>query len=282
MVPLLHKLKTFFSTRGRLPQIDDAPDSWLLYTEHFGSVKRAFTAVRKAERSNWFEDVIQDRKNDLLVLLAGMIFSSRPRFSDLPGIIQRDVKALFSSYKKACTEADLLLFSAGNQNLISAASDFSDVGKKTQQALYIHRTALPLLPPVLRVFELCARVVSGEIPETNIVKLSKLKAQVSYLNYPDFDKNPHPALKEAITVSISELQARYRAYSTSGNPPILHRKETFVAQNYPRRATFERLTKQEERHHLYDDVSLIGHSKGWKEVLEANRVILNGHRLLLK
>jgi len=280
-VPLLQELKKFFCNRGRVPRVEDIPETWHLYIQYFGSIKRALTVIKKAEPIYWFEDTIQNKKNDLLVLLAGMIFSSRPKFSDLPGLIQRDIKALFSSYKNAYSEANLLLFSAGNQNLIAAATNFSEIGKHTQQAIYIHRSALSSLPPILRVFEICARVVSGEIPEANIIKLSKSKAQVSYLNYPKFDKDPHPALHEAFTVSIAELEAKYRSYSITGNPPILHRKETLVKQDYPKRSTYARLTKQEEHHHLFDDNSLIGHLKGWNKVLKANKIVLRGHRLYI-
>ena len=280
LVPLLDNLRTFFVERGRLPKFEDIPEKWIEYSQHFGSVKRALGLIRKAEGWEWYEDIIQARKNDLLVLLARMIFTSRPRFSLLPDALQRDVRALFSSYRNACNEADELLFAAGEMNLISAACNFASVGKKTQSALYVHHTALSHLPPVLRVYEECARVVSGEIAGTNIIKLSKLKPQVSYLSYPDFDTDPHPELKESFLVRIPQLKLNVRDYHLSDNPPILHRKELLVVKDYPRRRVFSRLSHIEESHCLFNDAINISRKKEWLELLAKKGLILKGHRLL--
>jgi len=49
-------------------------------------------------------------------------------------------------------------------------------------------------------------------------------------------------------VNLSSLYVHFRDYSSSDNPPILHRKETFVDQTYPNYEKFAKLTAQEEKY----------------------------------
>lgn len=57
--------------------------------------------------------------------------------------------------------------------------------------------------------------------------------KISYLHYPDFDTDPHPALRSSMQADLKGLYVGYRDYSAAANPPILHRKETFLAPDYP-------------------------------------------------
>jgi DNA phosphorothioation-associated putative methyltransferase len=63
-----------------------------------------------------------------------------------------------------------------------------------------------------------------------MIELSVTAPQVSYLTYPDFDKDPHPVLRSAITVNLRKLTVDWRDFSRSDNPPLLHRKEEFLGR----------------------------------------------------
>jgi hypothetical protein len=52
------------------------------------------------------------------------------------------------------------------------------------------------------------------------------------------------------------------------------------AVDYPGREKFARLTKQEERHGLYEDTSRIGRRDGWNFALDEKQVQLRGHQLV--
>jgi hypothetical protein len=80
-------------------------------------------------------------------------------------------------------------------------------------------------------------------------------------------------------VPLQSLHIYYREYSTSVNPPILHRKEEFVSEDFPTRTKFERLTKQEEKWGLFDSQSTIGNKQDWEALLSSRGVKLVGHRL---
>jgi len=146
--------------------------------------------------------------------------------------------------------------------------------------LYVHSIGVPMLPPLLRVYEGCARAYIGVVEDANVVKLHRRVPQISYLAYPHFDRDPHPALMGSLIVHLQTLQVRYIDYRTTESPPILHRKETFVPADYPLHAKFARLTRQEERWGLYENTAAIGTRQAWDRLLTEKGVRLAGHRVV--
>lgn len=275
---LLQPLIDFLTDRGRLPRAGELPNERDLCGE-FGSVRAAFSAIRRVTGpERWAEHEARAR-DDFLVYLALAAFGGRPKFSDLPADLQYDAKDLFGSYKAAQAHADELLFSAGDLQRVRQACNQAAVGKWTPESLYVHQSALSQLPPVLRVYEGCARTLTGTVPNATIIKLHQHKPQVSYLIYPDFDRDPHPALLGSVISRLARLHVDYRSFADSDNPPILHRKEALVSSDYPGRAKFERLTRQEERRGLLSNPN-IGTSSEWRRVLAAAGVATRGHRLV--
>jgi DNA phosphorothioation-associated putative methyltransferase len=134
--------------------------------------------------------------------------------------------------------------------------------------------------PLLRIYEGCARAIVGSVPGANIFKLHRDTPQISYLRYPTFERDPHPALTGALVVSLRSFELQWRDYSGTKNPPILHRKEEFVGQSHPHRDRFERLTRQEERVGLFREPSRIGTLSGWQAALAEAGVALRGHRVI--
>lgn len=84
------------------------------------------------------------------------------------------------------------------------------------------------VPSLLRITiaELRKRLDIG--PAFNLLKFHTASPKVSFLSYPDFEKDPHPALSESIIVDLITGKTRRDDYRGRANPPILHRKETFL------------------------------------------------------
>lgn len=230
-------------------------------------------------RPDVWASIRTEKTHDLSVQLALTKFGKRPRFSMLTRDVQRDVRDFFGTYRMACNIADETLFQAGNRAAIESACRGSPIGKKTPTALYLHVTALHSLVPILRIYEGCARTLTGYLEGANIVKLHRDKPAVSYLWYPNFDDDGHPSLSGAFIVYLDSLQVHYRDYSQLENPPILHRKEEFVLETYPNRNLFSELTRQEEVLRLYDNPAEIGTALGWEYVLRLKGVTIRGHRV---
>ena len=277
---LLRPLIEFFEERGRAPAEDELPGGEEI-RERFGSLQRALRLVQRAHDAEAWKKFVTARGEDLLIFLALSRFDgSRPRFGQLPLTVRRDIRAIFSSYRKACEEADVALLAVGDMARVSKAANGSGVGKRTPSAIYIHVSTLDSLPPLLRLYEGCARGYIGRVERANIIKLHTDEPRVSYLSYPAFETGPHPALAEGMTVHLQTFRVREHDYRGSRNPPILHRKETFLAPDHPLHAKFSRLTRQEEAKGLYDEPSRIGTRRGWEEVLGEKGFTLRGHRLV--
>jgi len=62
----------------------------------------------------------------------------------------------------------------------------------------------------------------------NLIKLHRHSGKVSYLVYPGFATDPHPASLRSVTLSLRTRELDCFDYAKSTNPSILHRKETFL------------------------------------------------------
>ena len=276
---LLAPLMVFVGDRGRLPEDDEVPHAQAL-GEVFGTVRKAFRVILRVTDEERWKEVAKKRAEDLLIYLALARFDSRAPFGKLPRHLQYDVKEFFSTYTAACKEADEMLFSLGKLGVVDAACRDFSTGKVLPEALYVHESALESLSPLLRLFEGCARAYIGRVEGANVIKLHRCEFKVSYLSYPAFEEDPHPALAGSVRVDLQTFRVKFRDFTTYANPPILHRKETFLTPDHPRHQKFSRLTRLEEQKGLYVETSRIGTRDGWKEVLTEKGYCLRGHRLL--
>jgi DNA phosphorothioation-associated putative methyltransferase len=274
---LLGQLEAFLSERGRLPDASELADEQALLSA-FGSVRRAFQVLcRATNRYDWSAEAARAR-NNLLVYLALSAFGGRPRMGALPADVQRDIKNLFGSHRAASVEADLLLFSLRSDDELARAAADLPAGKILPDAMYFHDSAIPDLPPLLRVYAGCGGVLAGTVP-ANVIKLHRLQRKISYLFYPDFERDPHPAIQASLRVDLRTFNIRFSDFRESANPPILHRKETLLGPDHPLRQKFARLTVQEEKADLLG-VPGIGRRDAWNRLLEEEGWRLAGHRLL--
>jgi DNA phosphorothioation-associated putative methyltransferase len=117
--------------------------------------------------------------------------------------------------------------------------------------------------------------------EWNILRIERNR--ISFLNYPDFDSNPHPSLSHALTVDLKSRRTKLYI-SSKLNPPVLHRKETFIHPSNPGYRLYHELTIEEEKAGLLDSsiVHKIGHKKQWEQLLETKGFQIVDHRLKSK
>lgn len=243
-----------------------------------GTPKRCVRLCEQVLKGFSLDAARKRRADDLLVYIALSRFQSRPQFSVLPEPLQWDIHDLFGSYARACELGDELLFRIGQPGVIDAACQASPVGKLLPQALYVHASAVDQLPSELRVYVGCGRAIVGEMPDATVLKLKRAEPKISYLAYPTFDKCAHPALATSTKVDLRRKEVFVRRYVDSENPPILHRKETFVDAGYPGRAKFAALTAKEEAAGVFDEPG-IGFEKQWKEILGRAGLFVRGHQL---
>ncbi len=241
--------------------------------------------------------------NDLLVFLA--LRTLNPPIppllnygAELSGELQQKIDHYFGSYQQVGQIINQLFLNVQQLSFIIQCCQQSRIGKKLPNALYVHASALTQLDPVLQVYEQLSRFSLPQFKSFNIVKFHTNQSIISYLFYPDFDVDPHPALTASFQVNVKNGQLNILDYSNSDNPPILHRKETFVAPTYPDYQKFAKLTQLEEALGLLEKIKptsvsdleakqseirlyrTIGTRRGWQQHLEKHGVEIQDHRVV--
>jgi DNA phosphorothioation-associated putative methyltransferase len=268
----------FLEQRGRMPELEETPYALLSLLRTVSSRQLTKLAFQAADP----EQVEQGKKRSILnvLLLLGIeVFNGRGPLQSLSLPVQADIRTFFDSYKEASRRADRILFKLRDDAYLRNVMRNS-VGKMTPTAIYIHHRAVEHMPVLLKLYEHCGAVAVGRPVDWDLVKLSHEGRSVSWLGYPDFDRDPHPRLAWSYNVDMQKLEGSYRSYLDSDNRPLLHRKHEFLSADDPNSLKYRRLTDQEIRVGLYAQPHLIGNERGWESALVNKGVQLRGHRLI--
>ncbi|MCO5996270.1 DNA phosphorothioation-associated putative methyltransferase [Actinoallomurus rhizosphaericola] len=265
--------------RGRLPRLEEMPLEMANLLAHLRS-NELQRIVKKTVDTEKLEAGVKASTLSTLLFLAVELFNGRGPYGSLPISLQLDVRTFFSSYKEACMRADRLLLKLRDDTYVRGAMQASKVGKLTPTALYVHRRAIDRIPTVLRLYEHCASIAAGRPASWTVAKLRHQGRAVSWLDYPEFDTDPHPKLHSSYMVDLTTLKTSFKSYEDSANRPLLHRKHEFLAPDDPDVSKYRRLTQSETRAGLYRNPHLIGTEEGWEAELERCGRELRGHRLV--
>lgn len=268
----------FIEQRGRMPMVEETPEALLPLLKHLTGRQLSRLATEAADPAR----VEEGRRTSILntLLLLGIeLFNGRSRLHSLPLSAQADIRAFFQSYKEACQRSDRLLLKLRDDTYLRNVMRNS-VGKMTPTSIYIHRRASHRMPVLLKLYEHCGAVAVGKPADWDIVKLAHEGRSVSWLGYPEFDRDPHPRIAWSYSVDMRTLEGSYISYLDRENRPLLHRKHEFLCPDDPDVPKYRRLTEQEVRAGLYRESHLIGTERGWTNALKAGHVRLLGHRLV--
>lgn len=264
---------------GRVPLLAEfKPLSRLI--ERYGSVQR----IERIADSLIDEDALvstrEEKRSNLLTYIAMLHLQglTPPPIRVLPEEVQADIKMLWPSYKASIQAGVEFLFELGKPGAIQQQCKLSPVGKKLPDSLYIHRTAEEQLPPLLRLMILAARQIVGEL-DYDLIKIALDGKKLSFLSYPEFEDNAHPSLAYSVRVFLPTASYGIKNFSESKNPPILHRKETFVDIFHPRYAEFAALSSKEEALGLLGRTD-IGTRQGWNNALDEKGIRIEGHNIV--
>jgi DNA phosphorothioation-associated putative methyltransferase len=260
--------------RPPLPSEFDRYPALLL---RFGSRSRIDRLVLGLLKPQTLAEARDAKRNDILTYFAMLHLRGvrPPPFRLLPPETQADIKLLWPSYKSAMQEGQQFLFQLGKPELVREACLSAAVGKRLPSDFYLHRSAEDSLPALLRVLLFAARQIVGEV-DYNIAKFAMDGRKVSFLKYEDFDAEAHPELFHSVRVHLPSASYAIRDYSSSENPPILHRKESFVDPLYQGYGAFTELTRQEEELGLLSRPE-IGFRREWLRLLAESHLQIVGH-----
>jgi DNA phosphorothioation-associated putative methyltransferase len=154
------------------------------------------------------------------------------------------------------------------------------IGKRVGKSLYLHRSALADSCFAQDALDAWWQERFRSTMTWNLLRVSQMAEDVSFLFYPDFFEEPHPQLSVAVRVSLNDCTVRVRDYRGSSNRPILHRKELFLCRDHPSYKTFALLTETESEAGLLQDGFRVGYKQQWKHRLSEFGVTIVDHKLL--
>ena len=273
-------LFNFISKHGRMPSHEELPVLSILVSLT-SSMRKFLNVIDLCLDKESLNETITQRKNQLLVMFALRRFDRKgfPKKASLPKSLLMDIEAFFPSFKEFLSESEKMLFSLGNEALMRKISSKLEIGKVLPDAIYIHPSYISSLPPEIQIKVGIAQSLAGDIDECNLIKINKMKEKVSFLAYEDFDEEEHPALLYSYSVDIPKNHIEFWDFTSRENPPILHRKETFVGPDYPHYEMFKKLTEAEDEAGLLSN-NTIGTLVKWYELLNEKGYEIVDHQLL--
>jgi len=143
-----------------------------------------------------------------------------------------------------------------------------NIGKELPDSVYVHNSALSSVPEKLALITFkIADTLKISDDDWNIAKYNKRDFKLSLLHYPDFECYAYPALQKSFTIDLEKFSVRESSYEQSDNPPILHRKETFVSEDHEMYEEFCDITAEGEKIDLYSNPRSIGFKKNWERLI---------------
>ena len=152
-------------------------------------------------------------------------------------------------------------------------------GKRLPGTVYLHRetTVCNSGPMAVLLNRVAALHALGS--DFNVVKLRTDAPRLSFLAYPGFFEDPHPALERGLALDLSTGRSYCTDYRDNINPPILHRKELLLEPCHPRHSEFAALSEAEEAAGLYQQTATIGFRMNWERLLRERGIRIDGHTI---
>lgn len=221
---------------GRLPETHEFPRTDELVQKVSSSRQGLRLFIQKGGAEE-LKRAAENRKRDLLVYVALANLRKRVPFGHLSPSLRADIKEFFGNYTVALNKGLELLFAAGDSGEIELACESLQIGWQDEQALYLHRSLVNDLPPILRAYIGCATALFGDVAQADIVKLHKSSGKASFLVYDDFERNPFPELRQRIKVNLRTRWVNVFDHSDDGQ--LLYFKERLLSSTHPQRSQME-------------------------------------------
>lgn len=236
---LLEDLWQLCIGRGRALEPLEVPFAGNL-KDRFGSYGKALRICLERHDARKLEEAEQQRRADILVMLALRIFERRRQLATLDNAFARDVRVFFRSMREAETAARELLFSIQDQASILEACTTATVAGlgyfEDGQALHIHTSLVGRLPAVLRVYVGCASAMAGDLSTYDLAKIHVGTGKVTLLQYDDFEGKPLPSLLRRVKVRFRDQATDLFEYGGQFESTLLFQKSRYINEEFPRYA----------------------------------------------
>src|SRR5262249_32285940 len=154
---------------------------------------------------------------------------------EIPLRVRNDIRSFFGDLNGALQKSRELLFTAGDPDELELAIDELDYGffDREQMHFTFHRSLLPNLPPILRVYVGCGSIRYGNPEEADLIKIHIRSRKLTFLIYDDFERKALPELQQRIKVNLRTRFVEVFDHTLSGQ--LLYFKERFLPSDHPER-----------------------------------------------
>jgi hypothetical protein len=208
--------------------------------DRFGGYGKALRVCLERHDVRALAEAEQQRRADILVMLALRMFERRRPLKTLDNAFARDVRVFFRSMRAAEAAARELLFSIKDQEAILEACRAATVAGlgyfEEGQALHIHTSLVRRLPAVLRVYVGCASAMAGDLSTYDVAKIHISSGKVTLFQYDDFEGKPLPSLLRRVKVRFRDQETDVFEYGGQFASTLLFGKSRFINEEFPRYA----------------------------------------------
>jgi DNA phosphorothioation-associated putative methyltransferase len=170
------------------------------------------------------------------------------------------------------------------EKISSNDQTISQLGKRILDDLYIHIDYLYIVlkdPSYQKlVSQALAAMTDEDRKRCNVAKINLNRNRLSFLEYLNFEEDPFPTLNGSWVFDPIKQGFSIRSYSTSLNPPILHRKELLVGDDHPLKEQWQRITNSAEKLGLFSSGRPIGFRLNWNRLIAEKGLHLVEDQLL--
>lgn len=252
---LLDQLWETWLELGRKPELDEVERRIEIETV-FGSLTKALKFLERFHGNAAVTAALHSRKEDLTVYFALQQFEQRKTYTAFSEELRRDIRTFFGNYQNVQVEARLLLFSAGNRDLVrQLCREAASTGLgwlEKDRALYLHTSLVERLPAVLRVYVGCASYLYGDVTGADLLKIHIDSAKITLMSFDDFEGKPLPRLLERIKIRFRDQESERFTYGAAYEPPYLYRKSRFLTEDFSHYAEQLAFEQALEAQQLFD------------------------------
>jgi DNA phosphorothioation-associated putative methyltransferase len=153
------------------------------------------------------------------------------------------------------------------------------IGKRVAGDLYLHKKSVRHATAEDRdLITEIAQSLSGPEKKWNVVRVGN--DNIAFLTYLDFNEDPFPTLGKSIRFDLLDGRKSVRDFKSHSNPPILHRKELLVPEDFPQREAFAELTGALDDLGVFYDSHKIGFKQQWHNRLRSHGIAIEGYKAI--
>jgi len=224
---------------GRPPHEDEARDLFKqMLTIGMSPSRLQRWCFERKDEAVW--RIASERRSDqVLEDVAMLAFRRRPSFSELAPRLQRDVRFFFGSFRRALERGLAALAASSNTDVVRSAASDAPFGVLTDSALFVCTSAWNRLPLPLRLRIACARLVSPEVLEQDVLRVDLERPEVVGYKYLHFAEDPLPLLVHRLVVDFGRPSERFIDEARSPRVKLLWARHLLVPKGSRQRKEWE-------------------------------------------